>query len=62
MKKVYLVGFLDSFAKSNDQEIMARAIILSGSYMLFDRHISRPEIDIFDEIKSIFAVYRALSL
>ena len=36
---------------TNDQEIMARAIILSGSYMLFDRHISRPEIDIFDEIK-----------
>ena len=36
---------------TNDQEIMARAIMLSGSYMLFDRHISRPEIDIFDEIK-----------
>ncbi len=32
---------------SNDPEIMAKAIILSGSYMLFDRHIARPEIEEF---------------
>ena len=32
---------------TNDSEIMARAIILSGSYMLFDRHIARPQLEDF---------------
>ncbi len=32
---------------SNDSDIMAKAIILSGSYMLFDRHIARPELENF---------------
>ena len=36
---------------TNNEEIMARAIMLSGSYMLFERHISRPDIDFFDNIK-----------
>ena len=36
---------------TNDEKIMARAIMLSGSYMLFDRHISGPNVDIYEEIK-----------
>jgi len=36
---------------TNDEEIMARAIIHSGSYMLFERHSSSPDRKIFDKIK-----------
>ena len=36
---------------TDDEKIMARAIMLSGSYMLFDRHISGPEVSVFDDIK-----------
>jgi dTDP-4-amino-4,6-dideoxygalactose transaminase len=31
------------FLTTNDPEIMARATILSGSYMLYEKHIARPE-------------------
>jgi dTDP-4-amino-4,6-dideoxygalactose transaminase len=36
---------------SNDDEMMARAIILSGSYMLFERHEAAPSSEVFDSIK-----------
>ena len=36
---------------SNDAEAMARAIVLSGSYMLFDRHRAAPPVDAFGDIK-----------
>ncbi|PRY80246.1 dTDP-4-amino-4,6-dideoxygalactose transaminase [Yoonia maritima] len=36
---------------SNDAEGMARAIMLSGSYMLFDRHRAAPEPKVFAQIK-----------
>lgn len=36
---------------TDDPECIARAIILSGSYMLFDKHLSRPEASVFDDIK-----------
>ena len=36
---------------SDDAEAMARAIMLSGSYMLFDRHRAAPPPDVFAEIK-----------
>ncbi|MCY3673903.1 MAG: aminotransferase class I/II-fold pyridoxal phosphate-dependent enzyme [Paracoccaceae bacterium] len=36
---------------SNDPDLMSRAIILSGSYMLYDRHIARPETSDFGESK-----------
>ena len=32
---------------SDDAELMARAVLLSGSYMLFDRHIAAPPPDVF---------------
>ncbi len=36
---------------SNDAEGMARAIILSGSYMLFERHRAAPPVEAFAQIK-----------
>lgn len=34
-----------------DPELIARAIILSGSYMLYERHLVRPDGSVFDDIK-----------
>ena len=36
---------------SDDPEFMAKAILLSGSYMLFDRHAAAPDIEYFNEVK-----------
>ena len=36
---------------SDDPEIMARAIILSGSYMLYARHTARPPEEMFEKVK-----------
>jgi dTDP-4-amino-4,6-dideoxygalactose transaminase len=36
---------------SNDEEFMARAIIYSGSYMLFERHGAAPSSKVFEEIR-----------
>ena len=39
------------FLTTDDPEIMAKAIIHSGSYMLFERHGAAPEKAVFDEIR-----------
>ena len=39
------------FITSNDEELMARATILSGSYMLYSRHDAVPAGDVFDRIR-----------
>lgn len=36
---------------TDDPEVIARAIIQSGSYMLYDHHTSRPPLEIFKNIK-----------
>ncbi|MEQ8658597.1 MAG: DegT/DnrJ/EryC1/StrS family aminotransferase [Hyphomicrobiales bacterium] len=36
---------------STDEAFMARATIMSGSYMLFDRHGAGPAADVYDDIK-----------
>jgi dTDP-4-amino-4,6-dideoxygalactose transaminase len=36
---------------SDDAEVMARAIVLSGSYMLYPRHTVRPPVDRFENVK-----------
>ena len=36
---------------TDDDEIMARAIIYSGSYMLFERNGTLPPADVFDDVK-----------
>jgi len=38
---------------TDDDAVMARAILYSGSYMLYGRHISRPSMDVFEQFKRI---------
>jgi dTDP-4-amino-4,6-dideoxygalactose transaminase len=39
------------FLVSDDAELAARAVILSGSYMLFERHLAAPPKEAFDRIR-----------
>jgi dTDP-4-amino-4,6-dideoxygalactose transaminase len=39
------------FLTSDDPEFMARAIVLSGSYMLYERHGAAPDKSVFDRIR-----------
>ena len=39
------------FIVSNDPDLMARAILLSGSYMLYPRHKARPPVEVFEAHK-----------
>lgn len=39
------------FLITDDEEVMARAIMLSGSYMLFERHRAAPPPEAFEQIK-----------
>jgi len=36
---------------SDDAELMARATILSGSYMLYERHLASPPAEVFERVK-----------
>jgi len=36
---------------SDDPEVMARAVLLSGSYMLYDRHTASPPPEMFEKVK-----------
>lgn len=36
---------------TDDEEIAARAIILSGSYMLYERHLASPPAEVFEKVK-----------
>lgn len=40
---------------TDDPAVIAKAIIHSGSYMLYDRHLSRPPVEEFESIKKITA-------
>ena len=39
------------FLTTNDKELMARAVIRSGSYMLFGRHAAAPDVSTYTDIK-----------
>ena len=39
------------FLVTNDDEVIAKAIMHSGSYMLYDKHASSPNNDIFEKVK-----------
>ena len=39
------------FLTTNDSQVMAKATLLSGSYMLYDRHGTAPDPAVFDAIK-----------
>ncbi len=36
---------------SDDPDVMARAILLSGSYMLYPRHTARPPVETFEKVR-----------
>ena len=38
---------------SDDDLLMARAIMLSGSYMLYERHLARPPVEVFEQVKYV---------
>ncbi len=39
------------FLVTDDSHVAARAIMLSGSYMLYERHVAAPPPEVFDDIK-----------
>ena len=39
------------FLTTDNPQIMARAVIHSGSYMLYEKHIARPDSEVFENIK-----------
>jgi len=39
------------FLTTDDPEVMARAVMLSGSYMLFERHLAGPAVETYDRIR-----------
>ena len=38
---------------TDDDDVIAKAILYSGSYMLYERHFSRPPLEVFDRYKKI---------
>ncbi len=42
---------------TDDPELIGRAIIHSGSYMLYERHTSRPGMDVFENLKTMIPNY-----
>ena len=39
------------FLTTDNPEIMARAVVHSGSYMLYEKHIARPDTEVFEQVK-----------
>jgi len=42
---------------TDDQDIISRAIILSGSYMLYELHTARPAVEVFDPLRTMVPNY-----
>jgi dTDP-4-amino-4,6-dideoxygalactose transaminase len=42
---------------TDDPDLIARAILLSGSYMLYESHSSRPEMAVFERLKTMVPNY-----
>lgn len=42
---------------TDDDALISRAIIYSGSYMLYEKHVSRPHLDKFEEIRELIPNY-----
>ena len=42
---------------TDDEEVIAKAIIYSGSYMLYEKHVSRPSLEVFDRFKLLTPNY-----
>lgn len=42
---------------TDDPDLISRAILLSGSYMLYDRHTARPGMEVFEPLKMMMPSY-----
>jgi len=42
---------------TDDPDVMSRAILLSGSYMLYDRHTARPDMEVFEPLRTMMPSY-----
>lgn len=42
---------------TDDPDVIARAIIYSGSYMLYERHLARPSMGVFESLKNVVPNY-----
>lgn len=42
---------------TDDEDLIAKAIIYSGSYMLYERHTARPSMEVFEKIKTLVPNY-----
>jgi dTDP-4-amino-4,6-dideoxygalactose transaminase len=42
---------------TDEDDVIAKAILYSGSYMLYEHHISRPPLEVFDQYKTIIPNY-----
>jgi len=42
---------------TNDAQVIARAILYSGSYMLYEKHTSRPDLEVFEKYKLLTPNY-----
>ncbi|KAF1075700.1 DegT/DnrJ/EryC1/StrS aminotransferase family protein [Halodesulfovibrio sp. MK-HDV] len=42
---------------TDDEQLIARAIIHSGSYMLYEKHTARPDMEVFESIKKMVPNY-----
>jgi len=42
---------------TDDEDIIAKTILYSGSYMLYERHISRPPLEVFERHKQLIPNY-----
>jgi dTDP-4-amino-4,6-dideoxygalactose transaminase len=42
---------------TDDENVIAKAIIYSGSYMLYEKHVSRPPLEVFDQFKLLTPNY-----
>lgn len=38
---------------TNDEEVISKAFLYSGSYMFYEKHISRPSLEVFERFKKI---------
>ena len=42
---------------TDDEDVIVKAILYSGSYMLYDRHIARPSLEVFERYKKFIPNY-----
>lgn len=52
-KKQHVNSGEGGFLITDDEELAARAVVLSGSYMLYERHLAAPRPEVFERVKYV---------